>query len=687
MVIIWISIPPYNKTKPPLSQRRPQTRSSFLNLMYLSNVSKLHIKITSRVLSQHKSLSLSLSLSVMEKRSFTRNLSGETKGPISLQKKLVESRLPARPEPDLTDFMNDMFFGAVKVEKKEYNLTGGFVDDFGDDSFEDSVRSHSGRSTQQWLEEAKRMVASSPSRSSGGGSGCDSPTRLAGSPRFAASTQVRASASLLDRRDPLSRSARRHRASDRFSGEILTKSAQHSRNNSANFDHPPPPPTTDVSPASAVQKWFSNILKQPNPTTPPPPKPTTPTDPNPPAPPLPRKSRFQNTAPQGIPAPHSKRTFKNPAVAAADTLSPPKNLVQSAQRRSISSATCALPENKVLSPLRTAHRKSVSASACSIEKGGSWMPAVNGLPEEVADGGEVRVLNGYLKEQREKIGKIFSGESDGKAKIVLSGPSNSTSSMVAAICYAWLLENRIRMKKEGVEGGEGEAAAAVVPVMNMRRGKMWKQRQVAWLFHHVGLDATALLFSDEVDLETLMMNKQLSILVVGQDILKTNGEVGSQCTILTDNYCEDAYDLLQTPVLKKLMRFGGDSIAIRGIFPNHRNTLYDQLMEDQRESSFFEAMRHNYGKPPSEGDRDNGAPMEQRVQERKSNQEAMTQNSDKNSSGGKSAKTNRESPKSAKPKPKPVPAQSPTAALAQPADASRGKNKFFLAKWFGFASK
>lgn len=30
-------------------------------------------------------------------------------------------------------------------------------------------------------------------------------------------------------------------------------------------------------------------------------------------------------------------------------------------------------------------------------------------------------------------------------------------------------------------------------------------------------------------------------------------QVGSKCTILTDNYCEDAYDLLQTPVLKKLL--------------------------------------------------------------------------------------------------------------------------------------
>ena len=66
--------------------------------------------------------------------------------------------------------------------------------------------------------------------------------------------------------------------------------------------------------------------------------------------------------------------------------------------------------------------------------------------------------------------------------------------MVAAICYAWLLENRARKSK-----GEGdEDGSIVVPVMNVRRERMWKQRQVAWLFHHVGLDATSLLFADEV---------------------------------------------------------------------------------------------------------------------------------------------------------------------------------------------
>lgn len=71
-----------------------------------------------------------------------------------------------------------------------------------------------------------------------------------------------------------------------------------------------------------------------------------------------------------------------------------------------------------------------------------------------------------------------------------------TSSMVAAISYAWLLENRMRADKNRANGdGNGEI---VVPVMNMKRGKMWNQRQAAWLFHHVHLDANALLFSDEV---------------------------------------------------------------------------------------------------------------------------------------------------------------------------------------------
>lgn len=68
--------------------------------------------------------------------------------------------------------------------------------------------------------------------------------------------------------------------------------------------------------------------------------------------------------------------------------------------------------------------------------------------------------------------------------------------MVAAICYAWLLENRTRANEQ--EGGDADTIQVVVPVMNMTRGKTLKQRQAPRLFHLVGLDTKSLLFSDEV---------------------------------------------------------------------------------------------------------------------------------------------------------------------------------------------
>ncbi|KAI9174367.1 hypothetical protein LWI28_016308 [Acer negundo] len=163
--------------------------------------------------------------------------------------------------------------------------------------------------------------------------------------------------------------------------------------------------------------------------------------------------------------------------------------------------------------------------------------------------------------------------------------------MVAAICYAWLLEKR---NNKGTEEGDDRERYTVVPVMNVRRAKMWRHQQTAWLFNHLGLDATSLLFADEV---------------------------GSQCTILTDNYCEDAYDLLQTPMLKKLLlacilldtqnldsaaafSVTRDAEAVQlllvGSSPNYRNALFDQLMQDERGSLFTEALKNNYGNAPSE---------------------------------------------------------------------------------------
>ena len=78
---------------------------------------------------------------------------------------VVESRRKPEDVPDLTDFMNDMFFGTVKSstdQKKAYNLTGtdqavGVKDrDKDEDLDEDSSRrSTSSRLTEEWLDEAR----------------------------------------------------------------------------------------------------------------------------------------------------------------------------------------------------------------------------------------------------------------------------------------------------------------------------------------------------------------------------------------------------------------------------------------------------------------------------------------------------------------------------------------------------
>ncbi|XVE56703.1 hypothetical protein DITRI_Ditri04bG0032000 [Diplodiscus trichospermus] len=351
----------------------------------------------------------------------------------SLQKKALENRRRAEQHvPDLTDFINDMFFGTVNNDNKiSYNLTGTgnklMDDDDDDENFDSSTRSNSSKLTQEWLEEARRMVDSAPSR-------FDSPSRLVGSPRFAAQPGRLSLSPSLERRDPLSRSARRHRPVEGFSGEIMSKSAEHSRNKSETLDTLDSP--TDISPAETVHKWFSNILKPTNhtPLSSGPPSPIhdqTASSTLPPRQSTFRKSRFQvdPAAPnaQGIPLP-SRRTFKTQApLPDTQLLSPPKNLIESAHRRSISSSTCSFPENKPLSPPRnlveSAQRRSISRSTCSIEKIAGRSNA-NGWSKE-EDGTQEISLNEFLKEQRKKIDMILNGEVKSKAKVVLSGPSNS----------------------------------------------------------------------------------------------------------------------------------------------------------------------------------------------------------------------------------------------------------------------
>ncbi|RHN63447.1 hypothetical protein MtrunA17_Chr4g0058371 [Medicago truncatula] len=517
-----------------------------------------------------------------------RRLGRENKGSLNLQKKMAETLRREEPPPDLTDFMNDMFFGTVDTHQKTYDLTGGvgmnMDDDEEDDGFDDSTRSNSARLTQEWLQEARLVVASSPSR-------CESPGRLLGSPRFASPSKSSLPSS--DRTDALSRtrSARRYRTAEGISDEILSKTAKHTRNKSDTFAQPSS--DGDGSPATAVHKWFSNILKPNNnnnnnnnnsPSNTPPPSP----DSLPPRQPHPRKSRFQSSPspapqPQGIQAPNynSRRTFKPSALS--------EPLPENTSRRTPHSED-SLPLSPPRNLVESAHRRTISSSTCSWEK----IAPVKNFVKEEEETTEEYSLNGFLKEQRNLFQRFSKGElhTNVEIKIVLSGHLNSTASMVAAICHAWLLGYR---QKEN-DGG-GKERTVVVPVMNVKRSDMCKLKQAAWLFHHAGLDATSLLFTDEVDMESLLVTGKLSVLMVGQDVLSATNEVGSQCTVLTDNYCEDAYDLLQNSVLKKLLLAGilldtqnlkasaavsmtRDAEAVQlllvGLAPNYRYALFDQ---------------------------------------------------------------------------------------------------------------
>ncbi|XP_042042562.1 uncharacterized protein LOC121787788 [Salvia splendens] len=641
-------------------------------------------------------------------RMFNRRPMHEGRPLIGLQKKSTETKHATNQIPDLTNLMNDMFFGTTngKDEKK----VGLAVRDRCGDDFDSSTRSVSSRQTQEWLEEAKRMVASSPSR------GGDSPSRLVSSPRFASSQGRLSSSSIIDRRDPFSRSARRHRAGQGISGEILSRTAaNHTRNRSESNLDPPQPDSEPSSPAADLNSPNNNLG----------------------APPLPprqsfhRRTRFQTeprsplshpitTNPPANSISISKRTFKNTSPNTnQQLLSPPKNLVESAHRRSLSSSTCSVPGSGLLSPPRnlveSAHRRSISSSTCRNDKIFQEDNVDNGLAktkvsmdQEPNTSSKDHDFNSFLKDQRLKIEMLMNGEINGKAKIVLSGPSNSTSSMVAATCYAWLLENKnVASRKEAARNDN--FVEFVVPVMNMRRGKMWKQRQAAWLFNHAGLDASSLLFSNEVDLETLMMEMQLSILVIGEDILKTNGEVGSACTVLTDNYCEDAYDLLQTPMLKKLLMAGilldtqnlspspklsmtrdAEAVQLLSVSstPNYRNTLFDHLFQDHREADFYEVMCRVYGKPPNEIDWKNESPRERKTTSEKISPNKLIGQSDdhKNRDATNDTRMKKVSPVSGKPTVSP-PVQNPINEQTKSNEANRGKNRNFFARLFGFGSK
>ncbi|OQU88087.1 hypothetical protein SORBI_3003G396900 [Sorghum bicolor] len=486
--------------------------------------------------------------------------------------------------PDLTDFMNDWFFGTVGARHSGgggYDLTGESSKRPASPAGSKKQGKSSGGSsssaskqTQDWLEEARRMVGTgSPGRK-----GVGSPSRQL--PRFAGGSGTEPSPTL-DRRDPMSRSARRHWQPGGIGDEILQRASISSS-----------PPRSDPFASSA----------------PPSPSPSLPPNPR-------RKSRFRDGPTPDSPLGRTTSTSTSPTSAA-----------------------------------HSRHRRHASASSA---------------PAFAADGSGdgVARLNSFLRRQRAVVADLAAGDRPASrpTKLVLSDASKSVSSIVASICYAWMLSSK----------GDGQAA---VPVVNMRRSRMARCRQAAWLLYHVGVDASALLFVDEVDMDGLIMDQRVSLLVVGQDVLKSEAEVGSVCTTLTHTYCEDAYSLLQNLDIKKLLLAGilldtsnlskkcsnKDSDAVQlllfGTSEHMRHELFQQLMLDHNDHSFVEYLKNTYRYSTTDDKEDSPPEQKHSISASGSSQDAKKSNSTNQrtarGSGGKASD-----------------------------EASRGKNKFFLAKW------
>ncbi|KAJ1286741.1 hypothetical protein BS78_03G375100 [Paspalum vaginatum] len=491
--------------------------------------------------------------------------------------------------PDLTDFMNDWFFGTVGARHSGggYDLTGESSKRpaspaGGKTKPQGKSGGSASKQTQDWLEEAKRMVgAGSPGRM-----GLGSPSRQL--PKFAGGSGTEPTPAL-DRRDPMSRSARRNWQPGGIGDEILQRASISS------------PPRSDPLVSSAPSS--------PSPSLPPNPQSSR------------RKSRFRD-APTPDSAPHRRTTSTSTSPTSA---------------------------------AHSRHRRHASASSA---------------PAFGADGFDdgVARLNSFLRRQRAVIADLAAGDraASRSTKVVLSDASKSVSSIVAAICYTWMLSNK----------GDGQAA---VPVVNMRRSRMARCRQTAWLLYHVGVDTSALLFADEVDMDGLIMDQRISLLVVGQDVLKSKAEVGSVCTTLTNTYCEEAYSLLQSLDIKKLLLAGilldtnnlskkcsnRDSEAVQlllfGTSEHMRHELFQQLMLDHNENSFVEYLKNTYRYSTTDGNEDSPPEQKHSTSASVSSQDARKSfSTNQRTVGGSGGKTS---------------------------DETRGKNKFFLAKWFGFGSK
>lgn len=205
----------------------------------------------------------------------------------------------------------------------------------------------------------------------------------------------------------------RHRSSPSISAEILFRSARHNADGESSGD--------GSGDGSDDRRWQCG-------------DPTTEPDDYlasslPPRHPSHRKSRFNDDSQPPIPSRRNFRSSSPGAAAAAEpasrndlVLSPPRNLVETAHRRSISSSTCSLERlsmagnEKELESSKPRGRRSVSVNA--VPGGGRNLDMV--VDEDVM------LINSFLRKKRSLAARIVNRRLTANAKIVLSDSSEAS---------------------------------------------------------------------------------------------------------------------------------------------------------------------------------------------------------------------------------------------------------------------
>ncbi|KAG0561728.1 hypothetical protein KC19_9G086500 [Ceratodon purpureus] len=250
---------------------------------------------------------------------------------------------------------------------------------------------------------------------------------------------------------------------------------------------------------------------------------------------------------------------------------------------------------------------------------------------------EIHHFNKFLRSQKSLLlnGCSEKGGPD-CFNVILSGTDIEVSSMVAAMAYAWFLENTVPK----VTGETWHA----VPMIDMPRHQMHKHKSAAWLFDACGIDPAAMLYADEIELGSLIAAGRVKTSIIGQDVLVTRNEVGSVCTLLGEKLVAEAQCLLEPRYMKTLLLAGIlldtenlDFASMRdtemtttllvGSGSLGRNGFFDQLREVEDDDRVSKFISRNYGDGKQLSGRKSGsAALKSKIQ-----QEAEQEQSDKDS--------------------------------------------------------